>query len=267
MNNASNLARLFLCGLAFSLAAIFLSGCQSIQSSATSPEIPPSPNILRVGITPNMPPFAFKENNQLVGMEVDFAEALANEIGREAQFIEMGWEDLIPALQTNKIDIIMSGMSFTPERAAIVQFTEPYLRSGQKALLRREDAPDFTFPGLIARTDKRVGVEKGTTGEFLVQEAFKQAKMRTYSSAEKGARALVDKRIDLFIHDGPTVLWMAGLFQNQGLTAALPVLSEDLMLWAVNRRNPSLAQAANSSLRKWAGNGFLEQILRRWVLL
>jgi len=231
------------------------------------PEVPPSPEILRVGVTPNMPPFVFREDGQLVGIEIDFAFALANELGREARFIEMDWEDLIPALQKNRIDIIMSGMSYTPERATIVLFTEPYLRSGQKVLLRRQDAPDYTFPGLIVRTDKRVGVERGTTGQFLVEEFFQNARMRTFSSAREGARALVDGKIDLFVHDAPTVLWMAGIFQNQGLTAALPALSEDLLLWAVSRRTPALADAASASLRQWAADGTLNAILRRWILL
>jgi len=262
-----NPRRLFLVHSAISLALLFVSGCKTTQPTAGTPEVAPSADILRVGITPNMPPFAFKEKGQLAGMEVDFALALAKELGREATFVEMKWEELIPALQANKIDIIMSGMSFTPERAAVVLFTEPYLRSGQKALVRRADAPDYTFPGLIARTDRRVGVEKGTTGEYLVEGAFKNAKMRTFSSAEEGTLALIDKKIDLFIHDAPTILWMAGQYQNQGVTAALPALSEDLNLWAVSRQKPALAQAANASLRTWASNGTLNAILRRWVQL
>lgn len=250
------------------LASTFiLAGCKSTQSGTEQAFIEPSPDTLRIGITPNMPPFAFKENGQLRGLEIDFALLLANELGREALFIEMEWEELIPALQTNRIDIIMSGMSFTPERSAIVLFTEPYLRSGQKALVRRRDASDFTFPGLIARTDKRVGVEKGTTGEFLVQEAFKNAKLRTFPSAEEGSIALIENKIDLFIHDAPTVLWMAGLYQNQGLTAALPVLSEDLNLWAVSRRTPALAEVANAAIRKWTADGTLSVVLRQWILL
>ncbi len=59
---------------------------------------------------------------------------------------------------------------------------------------------------------------------------------------------------------------MAGLYQNQGLTAAPPALSVDFNVWAVSRRKAALAEAANASLRKWAQNGTLNAILRRWVL-
>src|SRR5215471_14493718 len=71
---------------------------------------------LRVGVTPNFPPIIYKEGGQLAGAEVDFAQALGAELGRPIQFVELSWEDQIPALADGRIDIIMSSMSITRAR-------------------------------------------------------------------------------------------------------------------------------------------------------
>jgi len=249
------------------IAAFALAGCQTTVDFSGDPEVPPSPDILRIGVTPNMPPFVFEQNGELAGIEIDSGRALAAELGREPRFVRMDWEKLIPALQANRIDIVMSGMSYTRERTAIVALTDPYLSSGQKALVLRKNEAKYIFPGQVAKTEARVGAERGTTGEFLIEARFRNARLVTYKSADEGARAVAAGEIELFIHDAPTVFWMAGIYQNEGITAALPVLSEDLMVWAVSRQNPSLLEAANESLADWRRDGTMAGILRRWISL
>ncbi|MEM0965466.1 MAG: transporter substrate-binding domain-containing protein [Verrucomicrobiota bacterium] len=254
--------------LALSLATVVLSlvvGCQSASNAGKSESIPKDENTLRIGITANMPPFVFEQNGELLGMEIDFARALGQELALEPRFVRMNWERLIPALQRGEIDIIMAGMNYTPERAAVIFLSNPYVRSGQRAMVLRKNASKYTFPGQIANANVRMGAERGTTGEFLVESRFPNATLRTYSSAEEGAKAVINERIELFIHDAPTVLWMAGTYQNEGLTVALPVLTEDLMVWGVSRQSPALLSAVNTALRKWAQDGTTNAILNRWV--
>ncbi|MFP4351545.1 MAG: substrate-binding periplasmic protein [Puniceicoccaceae bacterium] len=252
---------------AIALAAFALGGCRTVVDVSDVPEVPPSRDILRIGVTPNMPPFVFEEDGGLVGIEVDCGKALAAELGREPRFVRMDWDQLIPALRKNRIDIVMSGMNYTRERAAVVALTNPYLRSGQKALVLRKNEARYIFPGQIAKTKARVGAESGTTGEFLVESGFPDARLVSYPSADRGARAVASGEIELFIHDAPTVLWMAGVYQNEGLTAALPVLSDDLMVWAVARQNTSLLESANAILADWRQDGTMAGILRRWTSL
>src|SRR5262249_54888242 len=67
-------------------------------------------SILRVGVTPTYPPIIFKQNQQLAGVEVELARRLGARLGRPAQFVELRWDEQIPALIAGAIDIIMSGM-------------------------------------------------------------------------------------------------------------------------------------------------------------
>ena len=95
---------------------------------------------LRVGIAGNYPPLAFKQDGELAGIEVEFARQLGTELGLTIRLVELPFPDLIPALLANRIDVIMSGMSITPEREKLVSFTDSYLRVGQMRLMRRADA-------------------------------------------------------------------------------------------------------------------------------
>ena len=256
-----------LIGSLLAVLMTLLSGCQTTPASQAKSEgnDAPAANVLRVGVTPNMPPFVFIQDGKLVGLEVDFAIALGNELGMKVQFVRMDWEDLIPALRRNKIDIIMSGMNYNPERAAIISFVNPYVRSGQRALVLQKNVSKYPIPGFVLMTKEKVGAESSTTGAFLVRSDFPKATMKTYSSPKKGAEAVISGEIEMFIHDAPTVFWMAGIYQSKGLTVAPPLLSEDLMAWAVNRENTDLLNAVNAVRAQWNSTGAIDAVLSRWV--
>lgn len=248
------------------IPVLFALGCQTTPTNVVDDAEPGVP-VLRVGVTPNMPPFVFEQDGKLVGMEIDFAIALADELGRKVRFVRMDWEDLIPALRKNRIDIIMSGMNFNPERAAIISFSNPYVRSGQMAMVLQKNATKYPIPGFIYNTSMRVGAEAGTTGAFLVRANFPKATLKTYSSAKKGAEAVMKEDIEMFILDAPTGFWFAGVYQNRGLTVANAVLSEDLMAWGINSQNTDLLSEVNAILAQWNSSGAIDAILSRWVRL
>ena len=80
---------------------------------------------------------AFKQGGELGGLEVEAARELGEQLGRPVEFIEVKWEDQIPALLAGRTDIVMSSMTSTPERRLRVAFSNPYLRVGQMMLIKR----------------------------------------------------------------------------------------------------------------------------------
>jgi polar amino acid transport system substrate-binding protein len=107
---------------------------------AMAAEIKPGESTpLRVGVSPVFPPMVFKQGKELAGVEVDLARALGESLGRKVVFVELDWKDQTEALVAGKTDIIMSSMSMTMARNAILSFTSPYFKIGQMALVRRED--------------------------------------------------------------------------------------------------------------------------------
>ena len=83
----------------FIVGVSLITGCVSTgQKAAESVVIAPDKNILRVGVTPNAPPLIFKQGNKIVGLEADFARELAKYLDKSLRFVELEWQDQIPAL-------------------------------------------------------------------------------------------------------------------------------------------------------------------------
>jgi ABC-type amino acid transport substrate-binding protein len=144
------------------LACLALAGCADVGGTDRA-------DTLRIGVAPDYPPIVYREGDQLAGVEIELGRMAAAGLGRRPEFVELAWSELIPSLSRGEIDVIMSGMSITPDRANAVLFTEPYLRVGQLALIRSVDLARLGPPGTIQRRSSRVGYVHGTTGEDLVR--------------------------------------------------------------------------------------------------
>ncbi len=227
-----------------------------------APTAAPSP--LRVGVSPDSPPMVFKQGQQVRGLEADLAAALGDALGRPVQFVERKWDALFPALEAGKIDIIMSAVSITRERQTQVGFCDPYLRTGQMALVRREDLNRYGmgFPDVLPGP---VGVRRGTTGDHLVQQNYSKAKCRRYSLYEDGAKALLKKKIALFVGDGPAVWHLAGRYEAKGLAVVPIMMSSEQYGWAVRREDAELRRQVNSFLVQIRSNGELIRMMKTWL--
>jgi ABC-type amino acid transport substrate-binding protein len=239
--------------------AFFFGGC--VSSLPKEPPLIP----LRVGVFPYYPPMIFKQNGEVRGAEADLAIRLAKALGREAQFIELGWEQLIPALMEGKIDIIMSGMSITEARKARVRFAEPYLKIGLVALMRAEDISKFNSLTSIQESFSTVGVVQGTTSEAFVRRNFlKAANIISFQKASEALNLLITMRIDLFVHDAPSIVWLVS--ENEGLLKGFwEPFNQEYLGWAINPGDQDLILKANSILSNWKKDGTLKEILTRWL--
>lgn len=223
-----------------------------------------APTPLRVGVTLGFAPMVYKEAGKTIGLEADFAKALGEELGRPVKLVEVAWEDQIPALVEGKTDIIMSSMSVTPARALRVAFVDSYLSVGQVALVRRENLNKYVmgFPIVPSGT---IGVLKATTGDFLVQQEFGRNKRKEFKSPQEAAKALVKKKIDLFISDSTMASWQASMNEAEGLAVVPIFLTEERLSWAVRKSDPELLAAANQALAKMQKDGRANTIIKRWL--
>ena len=124
---------------------------------------------LRVGLSPDYAPLAFKQDGRVVGIEVDNSRAVGEFMGRKIELVELPFEQLIPSLLSGEIDVIMSGLSVTSERAAQVLFADAYMRVGQMAIMHQEKVGQFSQPWSVYRDGVRIGVEPGTTGAAFAE--------------------------------------------------------------------------------------------------
>ena len=252
---------------------VLCAGCYVNPVTPPPPVRPPEPSgtllnrEFRIGIAPYYPPLAYKFRGTLVGVEVEFAQQLGKELNKQIIFVETPWSDLIPALVDGRIDIIMSGMSVTEDRAKLVSFTEPYMHIGQMALVRARDQASFSTLETFFDTTARVGFASNTTGEQVAKTIFTQAKLRPQPTAEDGVAALRQGVIDVFIHDAPTVWRIGGNPGETELVGLYWPLSEEPLAWAVRKNDGPLQFALSQKVKEWKLNGRLQLLMSRWISL
>jgi ABC-type amino acid transport substrate-binding protein len=246
--------------VSFALLALIFSGC------ATVPE-PQGPvtNLLRIGITPNYPPMIFKLNEEIKGAEADFALRLGQALNRQVRFVELAWDKQIPSLIEGTIDIIMSGMTVTEARKARISFAEPYLKSGLVTLMRAEDATKFLSLRDIQEGFVTVGVISGTTGEAYVRKNFlNAANIIAVQRASDAPNLLTNMRIDLFVNDIPSIVWLVS--ENEGtLKGFWEPLTVEYLGWGIRGDDKGFLMEVNATLNRWKQDGTLGEILTRWL--
>jgi polar amino acid transport system substrate-binding protein len=233
------------------------------------PEIvPPDESILRVGVSTDAPPLISKQGGEVVGVEAELAREFAKFLGKSVRFIEIQWEEQIPALLDNRTDIIMSGMSVTKARQFRIAFSEPYFKTGLITLVRKADK--YLFPpgyhGIYAQAIiRRIGIVKDTTGEFFVRKNYGAAKkISSFPTAKEAVEALKKKQIDLLIFDAPMVYVLAA--ENEWDLAPLPTfLTEEYLAWGIRKNDVELLESANSFVETLRKDGRLTTIIKRWI--
>jgi len=250
-------------------ASLFICACTTVQHAAGRPSATGAPGSeLRVGIATNYPPMAFKQDGQIKGIEAEFANQLGTDLGVKIVLVETPWDDLIPALRDHRIDVIMSGMSITEARKELVSFTDPYLKVGQMALIRRADQQRFRKLTKENLSTINVGVVRGTTGEVYARTNLPSAKVTAFDSVDAGVAALRKGEIDAFVHDAPAIWRITGGFDSQEreLIGRYRPLTEEYLAWAVRKGDGEpLRQRLNETLARWKANGQIDAVLDHWI--
>ena len=111
-----------------------------------------------VGTNAEYPPFEYMEDGKIVGLDAEIIEEISKRIGMEYKWSNMNFDGLIPALQTKKVDVVIAGMSATPEREKAVSFSIPYLVSNATIITNKSNP----IKDMNDLSGKSYGVELGT---------------------------------------------------------------------------------------------------------
>lgn len=145
------------------------------------------------------PPYEYQgDGNEVVGIDIDMSQAIADALGVELEVVNMDFDGLIPALNGGKGDMVAAGMTVTDERKESVDFSEPYAKAMQLIIVT-EDNNDITGESDLA--GKIVGVQLGTTGDIHVEENIDVAELKQYKSGLDAATDLKNGRLDAIVID------------------------------------------------------------------
>ena len=236
---------------------------EAVPATATKP-----PSELKVGIAPNYPPIAFERDGQIVGVEADLARKLGDELPTKITFVKLEWEELWPALRDKKVDVVMSGVSITERRSELVRFTDPYLRVGQMALIRKTDMTKLSDPTAMNQEGRRIGVEKNTTGEAYARRHLEKATIVTFDSVDLALTGLRGGDVDYVIHDAPTVWRVVGRppKEDPELIGLYRPLTDEYLAWAVRKDDaPTLGALLDGKIDQWQRDGELQAVIDKWI--
>jgi ABC-type amino acid transport substrate-binding protein len=236
-----------------------------VQSSRADETAQPP---LRVGIAPNYPPLAFKQNGELKGIEVDFAHRLGKALNRQVVLVETPWDDLSKALLEDKtIDVVMSGTSITEKRKERVDFTDPYMHIGQMILIRSSEYPRIRGVKQLNHPNLRIGFISNTTSEHYARDHLAHAKLEGFPDSDEGVAALRQKKIDAFIADAPAVWRVTGglMSKETELRGLYMPLTDEHLAWAVRKGDDALRTQLNQVLAQWKRDGTIDNVVDDWI--
>jgi cystine transport system substrate-binding protein len=154
---------------------------------------------LRVGLEGTYPPFNFQDKDgQLAGFEVDFAKALAAQLGLKVEFSPAPFAGLLGSLESGRVDVVINQITITPDRQAKYDFSEPYTVSGIQ-IITLKDKTGITKPEHLA--GKKVGVGLGTNYEQWIRANVPGADVRTYDDDPTKYQDLKAGRTDAVLND------------------------------------------------------------------
>lgn len=251
-----------LLGLLFLLA-----GCFGVGSSPAPDAVRSDVPELYIGVSPTAPPLIYKEGGRIVGLEAELGLAFGEYLGMPVRFIEVDWDDQISALETSKIDIIMSGMSITQARSFRVNFCDPYFRAGQMMLVDIASANQYPrgYYDLKWKKKIRIGVIEATTGDYFARKNLPHAKIKNYANTDSAVNSLIRGNIDAFVYDAPMIAYAASMNESKGVVPVYNLLTEEYLAWAVKKNDTALLRQANEFLKTYKADGRLDSSLRKWI--
>lgn len=174
-----------------------------LMASATSLESINKRATLRVGMTTFVPWAMRNKQGELIGFEIDVARRLAKDSGWEVEFIPTAWDGIIPALLSNKSDVIIGGISITPERAKSVLFTSPYAYSGVQVAVNKKEKGDVKTHADLNSRRVKLAVRRGTYTVQVAREFFPKATLFQFDDDAQAFQEVINGNAHAFLSATP----------------------------------------------------------------
>lgn len=239
--------------------AMLLTGCGGGEKKAA----PAKEKVMKVACEPTFAPFEFQKegSKEFSGFDMDLIRAIGKQAGYKVEISNMGFDALIPALQAGNIDVVCSGMTINPERQKVVDFSDPYYKSGLIILVNKDNKEIKSVADLKG---KKLGCQIGTTGEKKANSVG-AAKVVSFNANSEAVMELKNKGIDAIINDSPVV----GYYLAQGggdkhaMTVGSVMEAEDYGI-AVKKGNKQLLDDINKAMAELKKNGEYDKIYKTW---
>lgn len=246
------------------LAVVLISGCGN-QEKAPADKAAQEKTTLTMAINATFPPFESVEvddkgNKKFVGIDIDIANYIADQLDVELEINDMAFNGLVTAISSGRADICISGISPTAERLEVIDFSDSYFYP-QTGILSLKGSG---FKTLDSLQGKKIGVSMGTTYANMAA-SVKDAKVIELDNTPLVVEEIANKRVDAGIFDGSQAIEF--MKENKDLELSLlpaELVAEDSYAIALPKNSPYKDQI-NKILAEMKENGKMDEILTKWL--
>ncbi|WP_066715344.1 basic amino acid ABC transporter substrate-binding protein [Clostridium sp. Marseille-P299] len=205
------------------------------------------------------PPYEYYEGNEIVGIDVEIAKAIAEDLGMELKVEDMAFDSIIAAVQTGKADIGAAGITVDEDRLVNVDFTDTYAKATQVIIVNEDST--ITKPEEL--NGKTIGVQLGTTGDIYADD-IEGATVERYNKGADAVQALKTNKIDAVIIDSePAKVFVK---ENEGIKILDEKFTDEDYAIAVKKGNEEFLKQINDSLAKLKDSGKLQEIIDKYIV-
>ena len=220
---------------------------------------------LVVGTAASMPPLNMTtKRGEIIGLEIDLARAMAEAMNVKLRLSTMPFGDLLPALEAGQVDMILSGMTMTPERNMRFAFVGPYLTSGKSFLTKEATVASSKGSADLNTPQMRLAALRGSTSERFVQENMPKATLVSTRDYDEAITMVLQDTVDAMIADLPACLFAVRRYPDRGLFALETPLTYEPIGIALSGSDPLLLNWTQNWLRELETTGALERTTDRW---
>ena len=225
---------------------------------------------ITLGTSAEYPPYEWHNidgsKDEIIGVDIEIAKAIAEDLGVELKIKDMQFDGLLPALNANEMDFVIAGMAAKPERMEAVDFSHPYTSQEQLLLVRSEDADKYKSPSDLK--GKNIGTQLGSTQEMYAKENFEK-EGATVTALPDNNNIVMELKNQTF-----DAVFMSGIPANKfaSMQEGLKVVDrgappEDAYAIAVKKGNKSLVDAINKVVDKLNEDGSVKNWEKEYIEL
>lgn len=205
------------------------------------------------------PPYEYYEGKEIVGIDVEIAQAIAEEMGMKLEISDLAFDAIIPAIQSGKADFGAAGMTVSEDRLKNVDFSDSYATSVQSVIV----AEDSIITSIDDLKGKKVGVQQGTTGDLYSSDDLGEDSVERFPKGADAVQALQAGKVDAVIIDkNPAEVFVS---QNKGLKLLDSAYAEEEYAICVKKGNTELVGKINTALKNLKDSGKLEEITAKYI--
>ena len=245
--------------IALVLALVMACACMTAcGDSGVSLESVQKDGKLVIATSPDFPPFENLENGEVVGIEIDILNLVAEELGVELVIEQMDFDSVIPGIQAAKFDVGVSGITVTEERKKNVDFSDPYFLASQAIVV----TPDSTIASKADLEGKTISVQTGTTAEdYCMSEGYE---VLAFTANNDAAAALTSGKADAWVVDNEVAVALAA---EQGLVVLDEAMTSEPYAFAFPKGSDTLVAKFNEIISAMIADGTIQGIFDNYGVL